>query len=85
MYMARRKRELIGARRSTAPRQGRGGRWSLRACHQARVTFVCTGNICRSPMAEVVLRAYAAEATLADGSKLSDRLVVSSAGTSAWH
>ncbi len=50
-----------------------------------RVTFVCTGNICRSPMAEVVLRALAAESSLADGSILSERLVVSSAGTTAWH
>ena len=26
-----------------------------------RVTFVCTGNICRSPMAEWVLRHHVAE------------------------
>lgn len=31
-----------------------------------RVMTVCTGNICRSPMAEVVLRARLAEAGLAD-------------------
>ncbi len=84
MYMARRKRELdVARRREAGGRVGEDGGPS--GTPPARVTFVCTGNICRSPMAEVVLRAYAAEATLADGSKLSDRLVVSSAGTSSWH
>ena len=44
-----------------------------------RVCFVCTGNICRSPMAEAVFRAHVAEAGL-------DGLVeVSSAGTGSWH
>ncbi|MFE1323567.1 low molecular weight protein-tyrosine-phosphatase [Streptomyces sp. NPDC058741] len=44
-----------------------------------RVCFVCTGNICRSPMAEVVFRARVAEAGL-------DGLVeVDSAGTGGWH
>lgn len=38
-----------------------------------RVLFVCTGNICRSPAAEVLFRAAAPEA------------VVASAGTSDWH
>jgi protein-tyrosine phosphatase len=41
-----------------------------------RVMTVCTGNICRSPMAEVVLRARFAEAGLAD------RVVVDSTGIS---
>jgi len=41
--------------------------------------FVCTGNICRSPMAEVVFRGFAERAGL-------DDLVVStSAGTGDWH
>ncbi|MFE2041733.1 low molecular weight protein-tyrosine-phosphatase [Streptomyces sp. NPDC059477] len=44
-----------------------------------RVCFVCTGNICRSPMAESVFRARVAEAGLAD------RVVVDSAGTGGWH
>jgi protein-tyrosine phosphatase len=44
-----------------------------------RVCFVCTGNICRSPTAEVVLRARLAEAGLAD------RVAVDSAGTGPWH
>ncbi|MDQ0960461.1 protein-tyrosine phosphatase [Streptomyces sp. B4I13] len=44
-----------------------------------RVCFVCTGNICRSPMAESVFRARVAEAGL-------DALVeVDSAGTGDWH
>lgn len=44
-----------------------------------RVCFVCTGNICRSPMAEYVFRAHAVEAGL-DG-----LLEVDSAGTGPWH
>ncbi|MBZ9641748.1 low molecular weight protein-tyrosine-phosphatase [Streptomyces sp. PSKA30] len=44
-----------------------------------RVCFVCTGNICRSPMAESVFRARVAAAGL-------DGLVeVDSAGTGGWH
>ena len=50
-----------------------------------RVCFVCTGNICRSPMADVVLRHLADRVTLADGTALAERLVISSAGTSGWH
>lgn len=42
-----------------------------------RVSFVCSGNICRSPTAEFVMRALAAEAG-AD-------VEVESAGTGAWH
>jgi len=44
-----------------------------------RVCFVCTGNICRSPMAESVFRARIAEAGL------DDRVAVDSAGTGGWH
>ncbi|MFI8517419.1 low molecular weight protein-tyrosine-phosphatase [Streptomyces sp. NPDC085481] len=44
-----------------------------------RVCFVCTGNICRSPMAEHVFRARVTEAGLADA------VVVDSAGTGGWH
>ncbi|MFJ9905374.1 low molecular weight protein-tyrosine-phosphatase [Streptomyces sp. NPDC101152] len=44
-----------------------------------RVCFVCTGNICRSPMAESVFRTRVREAGL-------DGLVeVDSAGTDGWH
>jgi protein-tyrosine phosphatase len=44
-----------------------------------RICFVCSGNICRSPTAEVVLRSYLADAGLAD------QVEVSSAGTGDWH
>jgi protein-tyrosine phosphatase len=44
-----------------------------------RVCFVCTGNICRSPMAEVVFR------DLAERVGLSRRLSIGSAGTGDWH
>jgi protein-tyrosine phosphatase len=41
------------------------------------VLFVCTGNTCRSPMAEALRRDAAASRGL-------DQVVVSSAGTGAW-
>ena len=44
-----------------------------------RIVFVCTGNICRSPTAEGVLRHLAA----ARG--LGDRIEVASAGLEDWH
>ncbi|TDE56083.1 low molecular weight phosphotyrosine protein phosphatase [Nonomuraea mesophila] len=44
-----------------------------------RVCLVCMGNICRSPMAEVVLRRTLAERGLGD------RVTVESAGTGRWH
>jgi low molecular weight protein-tyrosine phosphatase len=50
-----------------------------------RVQFVCTGNICRSPMAEVVLRHLAAGAAIEGSATLGQRLEVSSAGTGPWH
>jgi protein-tyrosine phosphatase len=49
------------------------------------VCFVCTGNICRSPMAEVVLQHLVAGAALPDGSTLGDHLRVTSGGTGGWH
>jgi protein-tyrosine phosphatase len=50
-----------------------------------RIVFVCTGNICRSPMAEVIARALADSSALADGTTLGDHVEVRSAGTGPWH
>ncbi|GAA1159044.1 low molecular weight protein-tyrosine-phosphatase [Nocardioides aquiterrae] len=44
-----------------------------------RVALVCLGNICRSPMAHVVLEERLADAGLAD------RVEVTSSGTGDWH
>jgi protein-tyrosine phosphatase len=44
------------------------------------VSTICTGNICRSPMAEVVLKHL-----VADDSLLKDHVIVTSAGTARWH
>ena len=43
------------------------------------IVFVCMGNICRSPTAQVVFEHLLEEAGLAD------RVVVASAGTGGWH
>lgn len=44
-----------------------------------RVLFVCSGNICRSPTAEGVLRRRI------DDAGLTDEIEVDSAGTGGWH
>ena len=44
-----------------------------------RVCFVCMGNICRSPMAEVVFRRLVEEAGL------DHEIEIASAGTGGWH
>ena len=43
------------------------------------IVFVCTGNICRSPMAEVIAKAKAEEAGL------EDNVIFSSCGMGNWH
>ncbi len=47
--------------------------------HVLRVTTVCSGNICRSPIAEYVLRAALEDAGLGHA------VVVDSAGIGGWH
>lgn len=42
-----------------------------------RVLFICLGNICRSPAAEAILRARAADREIA--------VHIESAGTGGWH
>jgi len=44
-----------------------------------RICFVCTGNICRSPMAEAVFNSLIRRAGLTDA------MAVMSAGTGDWH
>lgn len=61
----------------TAPSRQRP---DLTASSQAyRVLLVCMGNICRSPMAEIVLRSKLSERAL------DSRVTVDSAGTGGWH
>jgi protein-tyrosine phosphatase len=43
------------------------------------VLFVCSGNICRSPTAEAVMR------QLVDEAGLADEIEVDGAGTGSWH
>jgi protein-tyrosine phosphatase len=50
-----------------------------------RIVFVCTGNICRSPMAEVITRSLVRSAEMGDGTTLDGHLHISSAGTAPWH
>ena len=54
-------------------------RMTVSAVEPFRVVFVCTGNICRSPMAEIVFREFAVS------SGLRDRVGSTSAGTGDWH
>lgn len=52
---------------------------SLSSFSPYRILFVCTGNICRSPVAEAVMR-HALKAAA-----LTHRVIVDSAGTESFH
>lgn len=49
------------------------------AGHVYRVLFVCSGNICRSPLAEAIFKSLTEEAGIAD------RFDIDSAGTHGYH
>jgi protein-tyrosine phosphatase len=49
-----------------------------------RVCMVCTGNICRSPMAEIILRKQLERAGLSGG-EAGERVVVDSVGMEGYH
>jgi protein-tyrosine phosphatase len=44
-----------------------------------RICFVCTGNICRSPTAEGIMR------HLVEKRGFAERILIESAGTGSWH
>lgn len=72
----------IGGGHGVLCRNGRArhnGPMTANAPHPFRVMFVCTGNICRSPMADVVFRDFA------DRAGLQGRVASASAGTGDWH
>jgi protein-tyrosine phosphatase len=49
------------------------------ASEPVRLTFVCLGNICRSPTAEGIMKALVADAGLAN------HIEIDSSGTASWH
>ena len=49
------------------------------------VVFVCTGNICRSPLAEAMATQMAPRFTSLDGRPMSELFRFESAGTASWH
>lgn len=52
---------------------------AMRRAAPYRICFVCSGNVCRSPMAESVMR------ELVDQAGLTGAVEVDSAGTGDWH
>src|SRR6185369_3011856 len=52
---------------------------SVPSSEKIRVSFICLGNICRSPTAEGIMR------HLVERAGLSEAIEVESAGTGSWH
>jgi len=66
-------------------RPGVVGEEALRRLSSLMVLFVCTGNTCRSPMAEVLFRIMAAERLGCEPEEIERHgVVVASAGLAAW-
>lgn len=76
-------RHMVPDARAWSPRGLLRGEDANYSCHMSapdlRVLMVCMGNICRSPMAEAIVRHHLAAAGLGD------RISVDSAGTGGWH
>ncbi len=76
---------INAANEATVLRAGAYDAAQLKAAQYTQILFVCTGNTCRSPMAEVFMRRRLAQALQVDESKLAEYgFVVRSAGTGAF-
>jgi protein-tyrosine phosphatase len=74
----------VNGNQFTILREGVVGEATLKRLASLMVLFVCTGNTCRSPMAELLMRAKLAELMKCNIDELEDRgVVVMSAGIAA--